>query len=118
MTMKKKKIPQFLDDHPPVRWTWLVTLLLFPILLWMLPSDFFDNSETILCPSRLLLGIECYGCGITRATMHMHHFELEDALFFNVLSVIVYPGLVAVWGHWVYKNLKALGLIKGFSFGS
>ena len=116
--MTKKKLPQFLDDNPPARWLWLIALLLFPIFLWVLPSDFFDSSNMILCPSRLIFGIECYGCGITRAVMHMHHFELEDALFFNVLSVVVYPGLVVVWCTWVFKNLKALGLIQRFGFGT
>ena len=116
--MTKKKIPQFLDDNPPVRWLWLIALLLFPIFLWILPSDFFDSSDLILCPSRLFFGIECFGCGITRAIMHLHHFELEDALFYNLLSVVVYPGLIGIWVSWVYKNLKALGLIKGFKFSS
>ena len=109
--MKKKKLPQFLDNYPTVRWAWVIALLVFPILLWVLPSNFFDESNIILCPSKLLLGIECLGCGITRATMHLHHFELEDALYFNPLVVIIYPGLIFLWGSWVFKNLKALELV-------
>lgn len=27
----------------------------------------------VTCPSRLLLGIECYGCGMTRALAHLLH---------------------------------------------
>ena len=108
--MTKKKIPQFLDKNPFVRWLWFFALLLFPILLWTLPSDFFDNGKLILCPSKLLLDLECYGCGITRATMHLHHFELEDALYYNSLVVIVYPSLIIIWCSWVYKNSKELSI--------
>lgn len=113
--VKKKKLPQFLDDNPLIRWSWLIALLIFPIFLWILPANFFDEGTTILCPSRFLFDIECYGCGITRAVMHMHHFEFGDAAYFNLLSFVVYPGLIFVWGDWVWKNVKALGLVKSFS---
>ena len=112
--MKNKRFPSFLDRYPKARWTWLIALLIFPIVLWILPADFFDNGKIILCPSKLLLGIECGGCGITRATMHLHHFELENALYYNPLVVIIYPLLIGIWCSWVYKNSKELDLLKRF----
>jgi hypothetical protein len=92
-------------------WVWLAALLLTPFVLWLLPADIFDEGKIILCPSRLFFDIECFGCGMTRAIMHMHHFEFADALYFNQASVIVYPGLIVTWFIWVsnsYKRYKAL----------
>lgn len=93
-----------------IQWAWMVMLLLTPFVLWMLPGDFFDESETIICPSRLFFNIECLGCGMTRAIMHMHHFEFSDALYYNYGSVLVYPGLIIVWFIWLFKVAKRLGI--------
>ncbi len=38
--------------------------------------------------------------------MHMHHFQFDDAVFYNTLGLIVYPALIFVWGMWVYKAYK------------
>ncbi|MEY3052427.1 MAG: hypothetical protein RLY31_2212 [Bacteroidota bacterium] len=90
--------------------TWLALLLLTPVALWMLPPDFFDESSVIICPSRLFFHIECLGCGMTRAVMHMHHLEVEDALYYNYGVVVVFPALVVIWGVWVrnaYRRIAA-----------
>ena len=94
------------------QWAWLVSLLLVPIVLWILPSDFFDNSEVILCPSRFLFDVECLGCGMTRAVMHMHHLEIEDAIYFNYGVVAIFPALVVVWTLWVVKASRNVGLLN------
>ncbi|WP_235297165.1 DUF2752 domain-containing protein [Portibacter marinus] len=82
---------------------WLLLLIIFPILLWILPSSFFDGDGLVLCPSRLFFSIECFGCGITRSVMHMHHFEFDDAVYYNVLGLVIYPALIVLWCYWVYK---------------
>lgn len=89
---------------------WVVLLALTPIVLWILPADFFDHGEVILCPSRLFFNIECFGCGMTRAIQHFHHFEFQEAFYYNYGSIVVYPGLVFVWFLWMYKALKRLGV--------
>ena len=53
--------------------------MLTPFVLILLPSDFFDKGETI-CLSKTLAGMECYACGLTRATQHFVHFEFMKAL--------------------------------------
>jgi hypothetical protein len=49
-----------------------------------------------LCPWRVLLGIECFGCGMTRALSSALHGDLAAALAFNRGVVIVLPALVVM----------------------
>lgn len=104
------------DSRKKLEWLWLAALLLFPIVLWILPSTFFDGPDgVVVCPSRLFFNIECYGCGMTRAITHLHHGELEDAVYYNFLSPIVYLVLVALWFVWVRRSFKRLGVsLPGF----
>jgi hypothetical protein len=88
---------------------WLILLILAPLVLWLLPAGFFDSEDgLVLCPSRALFNFECLGCGMTRAVMHFHHFEFDDAIYFNRASFIVYPALVVVWTMWTFKAWKKI----------
>lgn len=93
----------------------LILRLLFwvavPLILFLLPSGFFDEG-TPLCPSMLLLGQECPGCGMTRACMHLIHFEFEDAWYFNAASFIVFPILAFVWARWFWADWQALRQLR------
>lgn len=91
---------------------WLVALILAPIVLWILPANHFDNGEVILCPSRFLFGIECFGCGMTRAIMHIHHFDFVEGFYYNYLSLLVYPILGLLWLSWVLKALNRMGVVE------
>jgi hypothetical protein len=99
-------------ENKKVQWAWLILLLLAPIILWILPADFFDNSDAILCPSRLFFDIECFGCGMTRAVMHMHHLDISEAVYYNTGVLFIFPALVIVWGMWVRKAAQNVGLLK------
>lgn len=89
-----------------------MALLLVPVVLWVLPGDFFDETGVEVCPSKLIFDIECLGCGMTRAVMHMHHLQFADAIYYNQGVVLVFPALVVIWCMWVYKSARRLGLVK------
>lgn len=65
-------------------------LLLIPLVLLVLPADFFDTGRAS-CLSVIIFGKTCYGCGITRAVHHLIHLEFSEAYNFNKLVVIVFP---------------------------
>jgi hypothetical protein len=85
-----------------------------PIVLLILPPDFFDNGESI-CPSVYFFDKECFGCGMTRATMHMIHFEFQKAWTFNRLSFFLVPVLGYFYvsiGYKLVKKIKAPASFK------
>ncbi len=71
-------------------------LILIPIVLLVLPSNYFDNGQSV-CVSVLLFDQECYGCGMTRGIHHLLHLDFLSAYEFNKLSLIVLPLLVYLW---------------------
>lgn len=105
---KKSKFSQ----SPRANWIALVLMIAFPIFLWLVPAGQFDDTGVVLCPSRFLFDVECFGCGITRAVLHFHHFNFDEAFYHNAFIAIVYPGLVFIWFLWMKHILTNLGFLK------
>lgn len=78
-------------------------LILIPIVLLVLPSNYFDNGQSV-CVSVLLFDQECFGCGMTRGVQHLLHLDFLTAYEFNKLSLIVLPLLVYLW----FNELKRI----------
>ncbi len=75
----------------------LIAYCLVPISIFLLPIDLFDKDETIVCLSRLLFDMECWGCGLTRSVMHAMHGDFLLAYEYNHLITVVLPLLIAIW---------------------
>ena len=73
--------------------TYLSVLVIIPIILIILPANYFDQGQS-LCLSVLLFEKKCYGCGMTRAIQHLIHFDFDIAWNYNKLSFIVLPILI------------------------
>lgn len=82
---------------------YLTILLIAPIILLILPADFFDKGQSI-CISVLLFDKNCYGCGMTRAIQHLIHFDFTQAWNFNKLAFLVFPLLTISY----LKELKRI----------
>ncbi len=91
--------------------------ILLPIILLILPGDFFDTEQTI-CLSVLIFDFECYACGMSSAIMHLIHGELEMAFAYNMGSFVVFPFLCILWIHWFWKEYKNLTSLKIKSLSS
>lgn len=88
-------------------WAWLVALVSLPAVLLLLPTDFFDEGET-LCPSKHFFDVECWGCGMTRAVMHFLHLDFESALYYNPGSFLVTPVMGIIWVRWLVQAIKVV----------
>ncbi|WP_187270861.1 DUF2752 domain-containing protein [Neolewinella aurantiaca] len=85
----------------------LAALVVIPVLLLVLPATYFDSGQP-KCVSVLLLGQECYGCGMTRGLMHLIHFDLAEAIYYHPLSVVVFPLLAFLWARWFWRGMQQL----------
>ena len=78
-------------------------LTLVPIILFLLPVDFFDKGESI-CLSIVFFERDCCACGMTRAIQHLIHFDFSTGYEYNRLSIIVLPFLIISY----YKETKRM----------
>ncbi|MBO5921052.1 MAG: DUF2752 domain-containing protein [Bacteroidaceae bacterium] len=74
----------------------LLLLLIVPVVLYMIPADGINNGETICIYTRIF-GVECWGCGITRAIFSVLYLRFAEAWEYNSLVVIVFPLLLFEW---------------------
>jgi hypothetical protein len=93
----------------------LILIMVAPLFLLIMPSNYFDTGES-LCLSVRLFDIQCFGCGITRAIMHLIHFEFSAAWSYNKLSFLVLPVLIMFWLYLLGKvtNRRIFSFFDGF----
>jgi hypothetical protein len=82
-------------------------ILILPVLLYFVPVERLNEQHTI-CLFKNIFGVECWGCGITRAVLCTLQFDFTTAFCYNKLIVIVFPLLVYVWGKRVMRNWQKL----------
>jgi hypothetical protein len=92
----------------PARWipalVALVALLAMAGGGWVLRS--FDPARGSLLPAcrfNAVTGLQCPGCGMTRATHHLLNGRVREAFYYNAFYVATLPGLVVWAGWWVHR---------------
>lgn len=83
----------------------ILFFIIVPIILILLPATHFDGGQSI-CLSVLIFDTECLACGLTRASMHLIHFDFHEAYHFNPLVFIVMPVLSFMWARAFFKDVK------------
>jgi Protein of unknown function (DUF2752) len=63
-------------------------------------------SDTPLCPTALVLGIPCPGCGLTRATLALLRGDLRAAVGFHPLAPVLVPLLAGVFGKALFDYVR------------
>jgi hypothetical protein len=98
------------DARPPAR-RWgprVVVVLLIAVALPLGVSILYGYSPTEYtfyppCLSRLLLGLHCPGCGMTRCVSALLHGNVAQAFAYNPLFVVVLPLLAYAAGSFLYE---------------
>jgi len=73
----------------------------------MLSLDDLDGKRSI-CLFKNLFGVECYGCGITKAIIASLQLDFIRAFKYNMLIVVVMPLIVYLWAKEFIKCIKML----------
>ncbi len=47
----------------------------------------------VLCPIRLIFGVPCIGCGLTRGFVSILKFDFKAAFQYNILSIPLFAGI-------------------------
>lgn len=84
-----------------------IALAIFPIILLVLPKDFFDKGPEI-CVFTLLSGYKCWGCGMTRGCMHLIHLDFKAAWDFNEKAFVVLPIMCGLLLAEFIKTIKRI----------
>jgi hypothetical protein len=58
------------------------------------------------CPTKLLFGVDCPGCGMMRATHDLVTGNIAGALDHNVLIVLFAPLVVVLWLRWFLRSWR------------
>jgi hypothetical protein len=64
----------------------------------------FCKTGPVLCPTALLFGLPCPGCGLTRALGHATHGLFREAFDYHALWPLLLAYFVFVW---VYKIIES-----------
>jgi len=83
----------------------LLGVISIPVVLFFIPMAWLEGAGTI-CLFKNIFGVECWGCGITRAIVSMAQLEPKKAIEYNWAVVIVFPIFCWVWIKWVIKISK------------
>jgi hypothetical protein len=59
------------------------------------------DDGPVLCPFREVTGLDCPGCGMTRAVAHVSRGRVGTALDYNLFLVVLIPVLLYLWAAWL-----------------
>jgi hypothetical protein len=81
-------------------------VLAIPVVLALLPLDALQRFPDV-CLWQRVFGIECWGCGMTRAIASALKGEFSAAIGFNWRVVIVFPLLAAITARFLWRSVRA-----------
>jgi hypothetical protein len=79
----------------------LFAYIILPIILFFIPLEWLNKQHSI-CLIKNIFGVECYGCGITRAIISGVQLDFNKAIEYNKMVIIVLPLFIYEW----FKKLK------------
>ena len=83
--------------------TLLFAYIILPIILFFMPLEWLNKQHSI-CLIKNIFGVECYGCGITRAIISGVQLDFTKAIEYNKMVIIVLPLFIYEW----FKNFKLI----------
>jgi uncharacterized protein DUF2752 len=85
--------------------------ILLPLAFVWIPTSWFESRRSV-CLIRNVFGIQCPGCGMTRAISCVFHGDFKSAFHYNRLVVIVFPLLCYAWLRAVTTEYRRFIFLK------
>lgn len=73
---------------------WRKVVFVTLVIFYFIPEDLLIDSRTVwqtCCLHEKFLGFECPGCGFTRASYYMLHFNFRKGFIYNPTSIFLFP---------------------------
>lgn len=86
----RTRIPDQPLDRRAIRFRWVVAVAAALVIAASFAYAPFVGHGPVLCPARLVLGIPCPSCGLTRSFCAMSSGEIGDAFGFHLLGPVFY----------------------------
>ena len=93
--------------------TYLIVVLILTVL-YFIPDRFLFEGKESLCLHKMILGIECPLCGITRAAHELLHLRFLSAFQYNFTVYLLSFFILADLADHLFSGTK-LKLIKKFA---
>jgi Protein of unknown function (DUF2752) len=74
------------------------------VILWGDPTT--PGGPLPLCPTKLLFGIDCPGCGSMRMIYSLLHGDLAAAAHYNMVTLAALPLLALAWATWTWGRWR------------
>jgi len=75
------------------------------VVLYLIPIEGNKILEN-LCLIKNIFGVECPGCGMTRAFLSILHFDFDAAIAYNWKCIFVFPIVVILYLYFWYQYMK------------
>ena len=85
----------------------LILYLLVPVILYCIPAERIFHGHQ-LCLFHNFLGVDCWGCGMTRAIFSLMYLDFPGAWEYNRLVVFVAPLLLYLYLKLIYKTVQKI----------
>jgi hypothetical protein len=87
------------------------------LVLMILPQQYFSTTpdDISFCIHVRIFGIECPGCGFTRATYNLIHLNFKKAISLNPTVIFVCP-ITAFEILYLIKRVDAIKKLKYFTY--
>lgn len=88
------QIRQRRPEEVPAGALLMAPLCLLPLCAWLVEHGWIEFGE---CGLKMLLGLPCFTCGATRATVALTDGDIAGAIGFQPLIVLIYA-VLTIWG--------------------
>ncbi len=88
----------------------IVILIIAIIVLYMVPLEYVEGRS--FCMLNNIFGIECIGCGFSRAFFNLSRLNILEAIQFNKMIIVLGPLFILGYLYEFFHAIKSIIEVK------